>query len=46
MGIMDNLQDKAGDVMDNDKIEQFAKDKGISVEEAKQHFMNKDGQSE
>lgn len=43
MGMLDNLKDKAGDMMnDPDKkaqIEQMAKDKGISMEEAKQHFM-------
>jgi hypothetical protein len=50
MGIMDDLKDKASDLMDQpdkkDQIEQMAKEKGISIDEAKQHFMDKDKQSE
>ncbi|HSX31757.1 MAG TPA: hypothetical protein VLF43_00710 [Candidatus Saccharimonadales bacterium] len=50
MGVMDDLKDKASDVMDDpDKkaqIEQMAKEKGMSIDEAKRHFMDKDKQSE
>lgn len=49
MGLLDDVQDKAKDVMDDPeqkaKVEQLAKDKGISVESAKQHFMKKEGQT-
>jgi len=42
MGLMDNMGDKAKDMMsDPDKkkqIEQMAKDKGMSIEQAKEHF--------
>lgn len=43
MSLMDNLKNKSEDVMNNPehraKIEQIAKDKGISMEKAKEHFM-------
>lgn len=43
MSMFDNLRDKAQDVMNNpeqrEKIEQIARDKGISLEEAKDHFL-------
>lgn len=45
MGLMDNVNNKAKDMMnDPDKkqqIEQMAKDKGISIEQAKEKFMKK-----
>jgi hypothetical protein len=49
MGLMDNLGDKVKDVMNDpekkQKIEQIAKDKGISMEQAKEHFAkHKDNQ--
>lgn len=44
MGMFDDLKDKAKDVMDNpehrEKIEQIAHDKGISLDEAKEHFLH------
>lgn len=50
MGMMDDIKDKASEAMgsndNSEKIEQFAQEKGISVDEAKQHFMNKGDQSE
>jgi hypothetical protein len=43
MGLLDEMKDKGKDVMDDPdkkaKIEQLAKDKGMSMEEAKEHFM-------
>ena len=46
MGFMNKANDMAHDAMDDPekkaKIEQMAKDKGISVEKAKEHFMKKD----
>jgi hypothetical protein len=43
MGMMDNLKDKAKDMMDDpsmrEKIEKYAKDHNISVDKAKKHFM-------
>lgn len=43
MGLMDDIQDKGKDIMNDPekkaKIEQLAKDKGMSLEEAKDHFM-------
>lgn len=48
MGIMDSIKDKAGDMMNDPeqraKVEQMAKDKGISLEDAQKHLMHKDGQ--
>lgn len=45
MGLMDNMSDKAKGMMnDPDKkqqIEQMAKDKGITIEQAKAQFMKK-----
>lgn len=42
MGLMDDMQDKAKDALNDpdnrDKIQQLAKDKGLSLEEAKEHF--------
>lgn len=47
MGMMDNLGDKAKDIMnDPDKkqqIEQLAKDKGISIDQAKKQFAKHTG---
>lgn len=43
MGMLDDMKNKGTDMMkDPDtraKIEQMAKDKGMSVDEAKEHFM-------
>jgi hypothetical protein len=43
MGMMDNLKDQAQDMMDDpetrSKIEQIAKDRNISIDEAKEHYM-------
>jgi len=43
MGIFDEVKDKAQDVLNDPdkraKIEQMAKDKGISIDQAKDHFM-------
>jgi hypothetical protein len=48
MGMMDDMKNKAKDAMDDpgkkEKIEQMARDKGISKEEAKARFMNKDSE--
>lgn len=45
MGLMDNLEDKAKDMMNDPakkkEIEQMAKDKGISVEQAAKEHMSK-----
>lgn len=50
MGLLDNLQDKAKDVMDDpetrEKIERMAAERGISVEAAKEKFLNKDKNDE
>ena len=44
MGMFDDLRDKAEDAMKNpeqrEKIEQIARDKGISLDEAKEHFLH------
>ena len=43
MSLMDDMKSKANDMMNDPdkkaKIEQMAKDTGISIEEAKEHFM-------
>jgi hypothetical protein len=43
MGLMDELEDKGKDLMNDPakkaKIEQIAKDKGLSIDEAKDHFL-------
>lgn len=43
MSMFDDLRDKAQDVMNNpeqrEKIEQIAQEKGITPEEAKDHFL-------
>jgi hypothetical protein len=43
MSMFDNLRDKAQDVMNNPeqraKIEEIAREKGLSLEEAKDHFL-------
>jgi hypothetical protein len=43
MGIFDDVKGKAGDMMDDPankiKIEQIAREKGLSIEDAKKHFM-------
>jgi hypothetical protein len=45
MGLMDDLKGKAQDVMNDPKkreeIERIAKEKNISMDAAKAHFMNK-----
>lgn len=45
MGTFDELKKKGQDMMNDPdkkaKIEQMAKEKGITIEEAKKHFMNK-----
>lgn len=42
MGLMDNMSDKAMDMMNDpekkQRIEQMAKDQGISIEQAKEKF--------
>ncbi len=44
MSMVDDLRDKAQDIMDNpeqrEKIEQIAREKKISLEEAKDHFLH------
>lgn len=44
MSMFDDLRDKAQDVMNNpeqrEQIEKMAREKGISVEEAKDHFLH------
>lgn len=48
MGLMDDLKDKAQDVMNDPKkreeIERIAREKNISMDAAKAHFMKKDQQ--
>ena len=43
MGILDNLKDQGRDIMDDpdkrSRIEQIAKERNISIDEAKAHFM-------
>jgi hypothetical protein len=43
MGLLDDMKNKGKDMMDNpdtrEKIEQMAKDKGMTVDQAKEHFM-------
>jgi len=50
MGILDDMKDKAQDVMDDPdkraRIEQMAKDKGISIDEAKEHFLKHHDQNQ
>lgn len=45
MGAMDDMKDKAKDIVggsDKDKeIEQYAKDKGMTIEQAKEHFAKR-----
>lgn len=45
MGLMDDFKDKAGDVMNDperrEQIQKLAEDKGISLDEAKAHFQQK-----
>ena len=45
MGLLDNLKQKADDIMNDPdkkaKIEQMAREKGISIEEAKNRFLKK-----
>lgn len=46
MGLLDDVKDKAKDVMDDPdkkaKIEKMAKDHGITLEKAKEKFLNKE----
>lgn len=48
MGFMDDMKDKAERAMNDpakrQKIEQIAKDKGISMDEAKEHFLKHNDQ--
>ena len=48
MGMLDNLKDKGSELMNDpdkrEQIEQIAKDKGISIDEAKNHFMKQHGE--
>lgn len=50
MGMLDDIEDKGKDMMNDPdtraKIEQMAKDKGMTIEEAKQHFMKHGDQSQ
>lgn len=49
MGMFDDLQNKSQNAMNNsetwNKIQQLARDKGISMESAKKHFMKHGEQS-
>lgn len=49
MGMMDDMQGKKDDIMADPmtraKIEQLAKDKGMSMEDAKAHYMKHGDQS-
>ncbi|MDN5275529.1 MAG: hypothetical protein JWN33_178 [Candidatus Saccharibacteria bacterium] len=44
MGLLDDIKDKVGDVMDDPdkraKIEEIAKEKGLTLDQAKEHFLN------
>jgi len=48
MGMLDDIKDKQQDIMNDPdkkaKIEQIAQEKGISMEEAKAHFMKHNDQ--
>ena len=48
MGIIDDMKSKAQDVMNDpekkEKIEQIAREKGISMDEATSHFMKNNQQ--
>ena len=48
MGMLDDMQNKAKDMMDDpdkkEQIEQMAREKGITVEEAKERFMKQNDQ--
>ena len=48
MGMLDDMENKSKDVMNDPekraKIEQMAKDNGMSIEEAKAHFMQHNDQ--
>jgi uncharacterized protein with GYD domain len=50
MGLLDNLKDKAKDIMDDpeaqEKIKKIAEEKGITLEAAKEKFLNKDDAKE
>ena len=43
MGIMDNIKDQSQNIMDDpdhrSKIEKIAQDRGISIDEAKDHYI-------
>lgn len=47
--LKDQVEDKAKDVMDdpdkNSKIEQLAKDKGISIDKAREQFLGQEKNS-
>lgn len=50
MGMFDDMQNKSDSIMNNpetrEKIEQLAKEKGISMESAKVYFMEHGAQTE
>jgi hypothetical protein len=50
MGLLDEMKDKGKDMMDDPdkkaKIEQLAKDKGMTLDEAKAHFMKHGDQTQ
>lgn len=45
MGLMDDMKAKAGDVMNDPKareeVERIAREKNISIDAAREHFMKK-----
>ena len=45
MGLMDDMQAKAGDIMNDPKareeIEKIAREKNVSIDAAREHFMKK-----
>lgn len=48
MGLLDDMENKSKDIMADPnkraKIEQMAKEKGMSIEEAKTHFLKNNKQ--
>ena len=47
MGLLDNLKDQSSNIMDDpdkrSKIEQIAQEHGISMDEAKEHYLKQHG---
>ena len=45
MNMLDDMQDKAKDMMSDpsmrERVEQYAKEKGCTIEEAKEHFLKR-----